>query len=76
MSGPIITGRADWTLKECSKVMKEHGVHHVPVADEHNTLAGLISATDIFTAVKESGWEEDVPAGESNTNRLGSARYL
>ena len=56
MSGPIITGRADWTLMECSRVMQEHKFHHLPIADEHGTLVGLISATDIFTAVEEAGW--------------------
>jgi CBS domain-containing protein len=56
MSGPIITGRADWTLMECSRVMQEHKFHHLPVADEHGTLVGLISATDIFMAVEEAGW--------------------
>jgi CBS-domain-containing membrane protein len=56
MSGPIITGSADWTLMECSRVMQEHGIHHLPVADEHGVLLGLISVTDIFMAVEESGW--------------------
>lgn len=56
MSGPIITGRADWTLMECSRVMQENNFHHLPIADEHGTLVGLISATDIFTAVEEAGW--------------------
>ncbi len=56
MSGPIITGRADWSLMECSRVMQEHKFHHLPIADEHGTLVGLISATDIFMAVEEAGW--------------------
>ncbi len=56
MSGPIITGRPDWTLMECSRVMQEHHFHHLPIADEHGTLVGLISATDIFMAVEEAGW--------------------
>ena len=56
MSGPIITGRADWTLMECSRIMQEHKFHHLPIADEHGTLVGLISATDIFMAVEEAGW--------------------
>ena len=59
MSGPLVTARADWTLMECSQVMQKHKIHHLPVADEHDTLVGLISATDIFIAVEESGWEED-----------------
>ncbi|MGE5074169.1 MAG: cyclic nucleotide-binding/CBS domain-containing protein [Anaerolineae bacterium] len=56
MSGPIITGSADWSLMECSRVMQEHKFHHLPIAHEHGTLVGLISATDIFTAVEEAGW--------------------
>lgn len=59
MSGPIITGRADWTLMECSKVLEKHKFHHLPIADDHGTLIGLISATDIFMSVEEQGWEEE-----------------
>ena len=58
MSGPIITGNPDWSLMECSQVMQEHKIHHLPIADESGALIGLISATDIFMAVEESGWEE------------------
>lgn len=58
MSGPIVTGRAEWTLVECSKLMQEKKFHHLPIADEHGTLTGMISATDIFMAVEEAGWEE------------------
>lgn len=60
MSGPIITGNPDWTLMECSQVMQEHHIHHLPVADESGALIGLISATDIFTAVEEAGWEDSI----------------
>lgn len=58
MSGPITTGNPDWTLMECSQVMQEKHIHHLPIADENGALIGIISATDIFTAVEESGWEE------------------
>ncbi|MBE0672909.1 MAG: CBS domain-containing protein [Anaerolineales bacterium] len=59
MSGPIITGRADWTLMECSQVMQKNKIHHLPVADESGALIGLISATDIFMSVEEQGWDEE-----------------
>lgn len=59
MSGPIITGRADWTLAECSRVMQKNKFHHLPIADEAGTLIGIISATDIFMAVEEQGWIEE-----------------
>ncbi len=58
MSGPVITGRPDWTLKECSQVMEKNKFHHLPIADEHGVLIGLISATNIFEAVEEIGWDE------------------
>ncbi|MBK8781328.1 MAG: CBS domain-containing protein [Anaerolineales bacterium] len=59
MSGPIITGRAEWTLMECSQVMQKRKIHHLPIADESGALIGLISATDIFMSVEEQGWEEE-----------------
>jgi CBS domain-containing protein len=59
MSGPLITGSADWTLMECSQIMERYKFHHLPIADENGTLIGLISATDIFMSVEEQGWEEE-----------------
>ena len=57
MSGPIVTVPAASSLKECSRLMHEHHIHHLPVADDHGVLVGMISTTDIFTAVEEAGWE-------------------
>ena len=56
MTAPVITARADWTLKDCSMRMQAHSIHHMPVADEEGELIGLISVTDIFTAAEEIGW--------------------
>ena len=58
MSGPVITANPDWTLKECSEIMQKNHFHHMPVADVNGALIGMISATDIFMAVEEAGWEE------------------
>lgn len=57
MSAPIITARVEWTIKQCSQKMGELKVHHLPVADDFGKLIGMVSATDIFMAVEESGWE-------------------
>jgi CBS domain-containing protein len=59
MSGPIITGNPNWTLMECSQVMQKKNIHHLPIADESGALIGIISATDIFIAVEEAGWQEE-----------------
>jgi CBS domain-containing protein len=44
-------------LREAAVKMQELGVHHLPVEDDRGSLVGMISATDIFVAVEESGWE-------------------
>ena len=59
MSGPLILANPEWTLMECSQIMQKNHIHHLPVADESGSLIGLISATDVFMAVEESGWEEN-----------------
>jgi CBS domain-containing protein len=60
LSAPVTFARADWTLVQASQAMQELKVHHLPVENERGQLIGMISATDIFVAVEESGWE---PAG-------------
>jgi CBS domain-containing protein len=39
--------------------MQKKNIHHMPVIDDHGNLVGLISATDLFFAAEEIGWEED-----------------
>ena len=58
MSAPIITARIDWSIRQCSQRMGDLKVHHLPVADDFGKLIGMVSATDIFMAVEESGWED------------------
>lgn len=33
MSGPLILAKPKWSLKECSQIMQQHNIHHLPVAD-------------------------------------------
>ena len=58
MSSPVITVKPELTLKECSEIMQKNHIHHIPVTDKDGSLIGIISATDIFIAVEETGWEE------------------
>ena len=57
MTVPVLSARAEWTLKDCSKKMQEHNIHHLPVVDDEGTLVGMISATDLFIAAEEIGWD-------------------
>jgi CBS domain-containing protein len=56
MSAPVVTAEPQWTLRECSVKMHAHNIHHLPVADEHGAIIGVISATDLFIAAEERGW--------------------
>jgi signal-transduction protein with cAMP-binding, CBS, and nucleotidyltransferase domain len=58
MTSPIVMADPGWSLRECSVRMHETRIHHMPVADEHGTLVGMISVTDIFRAAEEIGWGE------------------
>lgn len=52
MNTPLITVRQDSSLQECSKLMKEHHIHHLPVTDDAGSLVGMISATDFLVAAE------------------------
>lgn len=56
MTSPVHTALPNWTLQECAHRMHELNIHHLPVADRDGTFIGMISATDIFAAVEETGW--------------------
>ena len=56
MSAPVVTAEPEWTLRDCSAKMHAHNIHHLPVADEHGSIIGVISATDLFIAAEERGW--------------------
>lgn len=56
MSTPVHSASPDWTLQECAQRMHELNIHHMPVADSDGVFIGMISATDIFSAVEEAGW--------------------
>jgi CBS domain-containing protein len=55
MSSPLITIQQDATLKECSLLMREHNIHHMPVANPTGDLVGMISATDFMVAAEAMG---------------------
>jgi CBS domain-containing protein len=57
MSAPVVTGSPEWTLKDASTLMQKHKFHHLPI-EENGVLVGIISDTDIFMAVEETGWKK------------------
>src|SRR5258708_33068883 len=57
MTVPVHMALPTWTLQECSQKMHDLSIHHMPVAEADGTVIGMISATDIFAAVEEAGWD-------------------
>lgn len=54
MTSPLITVNQGATLQECSLLMKQHHIHHLPVVAGSN-LVGMISATDFLVAAEAMG---------------------
>lgn len=55
MTSPLIMIKADMTVTECARIMKENKIHHLPVADENDVLIGMISATDFLVVAEAMG---------------------
>lgn len=55
MSSPVITVPPTASLRECSALMLEKGIRRVVVA-QGSEIVGIVSDTDIFSAVEERGW--------------------
>ena len=57
MTMPVHTAQSDWTLQQCAERMHALNIRHLPVLDSDGVMVGMISQTDIFSAVEEAGWE-------------------
>lgn len=55
MSKPVLSVPLGCSLQECSRLMARGGVRRLPVFEEGQPR-GIVSDTDIFAAVEETGW--------------------
>ncbi len=58
MRSPIQCAKTSWTVREAAHAMEDLSIHHLPVQDRRASLVGVISVTDVFLAVEESGWTD------------------
>jgi len=65
MRKPAITIRAHATLLEAATLMARHGVHALPIVNEHDRLLGIITTTDIMHAALGPQPASPVTAPES-----------
>jgi CBS domain-containing protein len=59
MTEKLVSADQEWSLTHCSIEMQKNNIHHMPVTDGDNNLVGLISATDLFFAAEEIGWDKE-----------------
>ncbi|MFQ5854801.1 MAG: cyclic nucleotide-binding/CBS domain-containing protein [Anaerolineae bacterium] len=55
ISTPLITVSPDTELHECSVMLVENNIRRLPV-EADGEIVGIISDTDIFAMVEQSGW--------------------
>jgi CBS domain-containing protein len=55
MTSPLIMVKADATVTECARIMREKKIHHLPVMEENGSLIGMISATDFLVVAEAMG---------------------
>jgi CBS domain-containing protein len=51
MRRPVISTRQDDTIADAAAAMATHGVHALPVVNEDNHLVGIVTTTDIVSAL-------------------------
>jgi len=55
MATPVITVTDSMMITECAAKMKEHRIHHLPVADEKGNIIGMIAAMDLLLVAEAMG---------------------
>ena len=55
MASPVITVSPEMQITECAAKMKEHRIHHLPVADGKGNIIGMIAAMDLLLVAEAMG---------------------
>jgi signal-transduction protein with cAMP-binding, CBS, and nucleotidyltransferase domain len=55
MVTPVITVDASMLITECAAKMKDHRIHHLPVADDKGNIIGMIAAMDLLLVAEAMG---------------------
>ena len=55
MASPVFTVPSSMRITDCAAMMKEKRLHHLPVADEHGQIVGIITAMDLLWMAEAMG---------------------
>jgi CBS domain-containing membrane protein len=51
MSQPVVTARAEAHIVSLIPLFARHGIHHIPIVDDHDKLVGLVTQSDLMSAL-------------------------
>ena len=54
MTAPVFTVKVDATAAEAAQLAARQHLHHIPVADDHGRLAGMVCLCDLLSALDRS----------------------
>ena len=56
MTTPVTCAKPEWSLRQASQVMRNLGIHHLPVQDERGAIIGLLSAQSFSVTLIPKFW--------------------
>ncbi len=62
MTHPVVTIPADLTVKQALEIMEEREIRHLPVLNEDETLAGIVTERDLLRAESDEVVKNVMPA--------------
>lgn len=60
MSAPVVTARPQTTLRQAANLMRGNDVSCLPVLDEHEHLAGIVTVSDLLDLVGKGVAREQI----------------
>jgi len=51
MSTGLVTVTPDRSLRDCLRLMEQHGIYHLVVVESDGSFRGMLSVTDLVTAI-------------------------
>jgi CBS domain-containing protein len=55
MTAAVAAATPDMPIVEAHRLMRKHGVHHLPVTDADGKVKGIVSSNDLIKALMQIG---------------------
>lgn len=60
MSTPPVAAKANDTVTMAACLMIKHEIHHIPIVDDKNKCIGIVTSSDIFSALAEDSGDQEI----------------